>query len=93
MLISFGVYLFSLIILLPSFNHGLVGKIIHEELFLLIIFFLYLKMIYIKFIFKNISLSHLIFISYFAIYLIGSIYFKHYAFSSYEEWNIFLNAQ
>jgi len=86
----------SLIILLPVIIIYSLPKILGQEYvepLILIIFFLYLKTDLHKIYFKNISLSHLIFISYFAIYLIGSIYFKHYAFSSYEEWNIFLNAQ
>jgi|GEM_PF-6780653 len=46
-----------------------------------------------KIYFKNISLSNFIFLSYFTIYLAGSIYFKHFAFDSYEKWKIFLNVQ
>jgi hypothetical protein len=86
----------SLIILLPVIIIYTLPKLLHQEYvepLILIIFFLYLKTDLHKIYLKNISLSHLIFISYFAIYLIGSIYFKHYAFSSYEEWKIFLNAQ
>ena len=86
----------SLIILLPVIIIYSLPKILGQEYvepLILIIFFLYLKTDLHKIYFKNISLSHFIFISYFAIYLIGSIYFKHYAFSSYEEWKIFLNVQ
>jgi hypothetical protein len=86
----------SLIILLPVIIIYSLPKLLSQEYvepLILIIFFLCLKTDLHKIYFKNISLSHFIFISYFVIYLIGSIYFKHYAFSSYEEWQIFLNAQ
>ena len=86
----------SLVILLPVIIiYGLPNLLSQEyvEPLILIIFFLYLKTDLHKTYSKNISLSHFIFISYFAIYLIGSIYFKHYAFSSFEEWKIFLNTQ
>ena len=63
----------------------------HEPLILLM-FFLTLKTNLQKIYFKNISLSNFIFLSYFTIYLAGSIYFKHFAFPSYEKWLIFLNA-
>jgi len=86
----------SLIILLPIIIiYGLPKLLFQEyvEPLILIIFFLCLKTDLHKIYFKNISLSHFIFISYFTIYLIGSIYFKHFAFSSFEEWKIFLNVQ
>ena len=63
------------------------------EPLILIIFFLALKTNLHKIYFKNISLSSTIFISYFTIYLIGSIYFKHFAFDTYDKWKIFLNVQ
>ena len=65
----------------------------YVEPLILIIFFLALKTNLQTLYFKNISLSNFIFLSYFAIYLIGSIYFKHFAFDSYEKWKIFLNIQ
>ena len=86
----------SLLILLPLIiTYGLPNLLAQEyvEPLILIIFFLYLKTDLHQTYFKNISLSHFIFISYFAIYLIGSIYFKHFLFSSYEEWKIFLSTQ
>jgi hypothetical protein len=86
----------SLVILLPIIIIYGLPKLLSQEYvepLILIIFFLCLKTDLHKIYFKNISLSHFIFISYFAIYLIGSIYFKHFAFSSFEEWKIFLNAQ
>ena len=43
--------------------------------------------------FKNTTLSHSVLFSYFATYLIGSIYFKHFVFDTYEKWKIFLNIQ
>ena len=84
----------SLVILLPMIIVYCLPKLLYQEYvepLILIIFFLGLKTNLHKIYFKNISLSHFIFISYFAIYLMGSIYFKHFAFSSYEEWKIFLN--
>ncbi len=86
----------SLIILLPIIIVYCLPKLLYQEYvepLILIIFFLSLKTDLHKIYFKNISLSHFIFISYFAIYLIGSIYFKHFAFGSLEEWKIFLNVQ
>ena len=64
----------------------------YVEPLILIIFFLTLKTNLHKIYFRNISTSHIIFLSYFGIYLIGSIYFKHFAFQTYEEWKIFLGA-
>ena len=86
----------SLVILLPIIIIYGLPKLLYQEYvepLILIIFFLCLKTDLHKIYFKNISLSHFICISYFAIYLIGSIYFKHFAFSSFEEWKIFLNVQ
>ena len=86
----------NLIILLPIIIIYSFPKLLYQEYaepLILIIFFLSLKTDLHKMYFKNISLSHFIFISYFAIYLIGSIYFKHFAFASFEEWKIFLNSQ
>jgi len=84
----------SLVILLPILIiFGLPNLLSQEyvEPLILIIFFLYLKTDLHKIYFKNISVSHFIFISYFTTYLIGSIYFKHFAFPSREAWNIFLS--
>lgn len=64
----------------------------YQEPLILLMFFLALKTNLQKIYFKNISLSNFIFLSYFTIYLAGSIYFKHFAFPSYEKWLIFLNA-
>ena len=86
----------SLVILLPIIIIYGLPKLLYQEYvepLILIIFFLCLKTDLHKIYFKNISLSHFIFISYFTIYLIGSIYLKHFVFSSFEEWNIFLNVQ
>ncbi len=65
----------------------------YVEPLIIIIFFLFLKTNLQKMYFKNITFSNLIFLSYFTIYLIGSIYFKHFAFDSYEKWKIFLEVQ
>ena len=70
--------------------------IITQEYFeplILVIFFLALKTNLHKIYFNNISLSNFIFLSYFTIFLIGSIYFKHFAFSSLEEWYYFINSR
>ena len=84
----------NMIIILPmliiyGFTHNLYQE--YVEPLILIMFFLALNTNLHKMYFKNISLSHIIFLSYFTIYLIGSIYFKHFAFDSYEKWKIFLN--
>jgi len=86
----------NMVILLPMLIiYGFPNLLSQEyvEPLILIIFFLALKTNLQKIYFNNISLSNFIFLSYFAIYLIGSIYFKHFAFDSYEKWIIFLNAQ
>ena len=84
----------NMIIILPMLIiYGFTHKLYQEyvEPLILIMFFLALNTNLHKMYFKNISLSHIIFLSYFTIYLIGSIYFKHFAFDSYEKWKIFLN--
>ena len=63
----------------------------YVEPLILIIFFLGIKTELHKLFFKNITISNIIFLSYFSLYLIAAIYFKHFAFISYEEWKIFLN--
>ena len=86
----------NIIILLPILIIYSFPNLLYQEYvepLILIIFFLALKTNLQKIYFNNISLSNFIFLSYFAIYLIGSIYFKHFAFDSYEKWIIFLNAQ
>ena len=86
----------SLIIFLPLIIVFCFPKLIYQEYvepLILIIFFLHQKTNLHSIYFKNISFSHFIFLSYFATYLIGSIYFKHFAFTSLEEWKIFLNVQ
>jgi hypothetical protein len=86
----------SLIIFFPIIIIYGFPKLLYQEYvepLILIVFFLHLKTKLHSIYFKNISLSHFVFLSYFAIYLIGSIYFKHFAFSSFEEWKIFLKVQ
>ena len=63
----------------------------YVEPLILIIFFLVLKTGLQKIYLKNISLSNFVLISYFSGFLIGSIYFKHIAFDSWEKWKIYLN--
>ena len=85
-----------MIILLPVLIIFGFPELLYQEYvepLILVIFFLGLKTNLHKIYFKNISLSNVIFISYFGIYLIGSIYFKHFVFDSHEKWIIFLNAQ
>ena len=84
----------NMIIILPMFIIYCFTHLMYQEYvepLILIMFFLAINTNLHKIYFKNISLSHTIFLSYFAIYLIGSIYFKHFAFDSYEKWKIFLN--
>ena len=86
----------NIIILLPILIIYSFPSLLYQEYvepLILIIFFLALKTNLQKIYFNNISFSNFIFLSYFTIYLIGSIYFKHFAFDSYEKWKIFLNVQ
>ena len=82
------------IILLPLFIPYLLPNLLYQEYvepLILVIFFLALKTELHKVYFKNISFSNFVFIFYFMIYLVGSIYFKHFAFDSFEKWKLFLN--
>ena len=82
------------IVLVPLFIPYCLPQLLYQEYvepLILIIFFLALKTDLHKIYFKNVSLSNFVFLSYFAVYLIGSIYFKHFAFDSFEKWKIFLN--
>ena len=84
----------NLIIIMPIFIIYGIPLFLYQEYvepLILMMFFLAMKTNLHKIYFKKVSVSNFIFLSYFAIYLIGSIYFKHFAFSSYEEWKIFLN--
>ena len=86
----------NMVILLPMMIIYSFPNLLYQEYvepLILIIFFLGIKTNLQKVYFNNISLSNLIFLSYFTIFLIGSIYFKHFAFSSYEKWYFFLNVQ
>jgi len=65
----------------------------YVEPLILLLFFLTLKTNLHDIYFKKINLSHLIFLAYFIVYLLGSIYFKHFAFSTLQEWEIFLGVQ
>ena len=62
----------------------------YVEPLILIIFFLTLKTDLQKWYFKNISFSNFILLAYFTLYLLGSIYFKHFAFTTFELWKIFI---
>ena len=84
----------NLIIIMPIFIIYGIPLFLYQEYvepLILMMFFLAMKTNLHKIYFKKVSVSNFIFLSYFTIYLIGSIYFKHFAFSSYEEWKIFLN--
>ena len=86
----------NIVILLPLLIIYGLPKLLYQEYvepLILIIFFLALKTNLKEIYFKNILTSNLILISYFTIYLLGSIYFKHFAFPSYDEWIIFLDTQ
>ena len=86
----------NMIIILPMFIIYCFTHLLYQEYvepLILIMFFLALNTNLHKIYFKNILLSHVVFLSYFSIYLIGSIYFKHFAFDSHEKWKIFLNVQ
>ena len=85
----------NLVILIPMIIVYCFPSFMFQEYYeplILLMFFLTLKTNLQKIYFKNISLSNFIFLSYFTIYLAGSIYFKHFAFPSYEKWLIFFNA-
>jgi hypothetical protein len=85
----------NMVILLPMLIIYGFPKLLYQEYvepLILIIFFLALKTNLQKIYFNNISLSNFVFLLYFLIYLIGSIFFKHFAFDSYENWIIFLNS-
>ena len=89
--ISMGVYVFFIF---PMFIVYCSTHLLYQEYvepLILLMFFLALKTQLQKTYFNNVSFSHLIFISYFTIYLLGSIYFKHFAFGTFQEWKIFLN--
>ena len=88
----------NIIILLPmlliySFRNPYLQYQEYYEPLILVIFFLILKTNLHKIYLKNISFSNFILLSYFGIYLFGSIYFKHFIFDSLEKWKIFLNVQ
>jgi len=83
----------NIIILLPIFIiYGFPDLLYQEyvEPLILIIFFLALRTSLQKVFFNRILLSNVVFVLYFATYLLGSIYFKHVAFKNLEEWRIFL---
>ena len=86
----------NMVILLPMLIiYGFPNFIAQEyvEPLILLMFFLTLKTNLQKIYFENISSSNFIFLLYFIIYLLGSIYFKHFAFPSFEEWQIFLDTR
>ncbi len=85
----------NIIFLFPIFVLYSVPQALYQEYaepLVLIMFFLGLKTSLRETYFKKVSLSNAILLSYFSIYLISSIYFKHFAFDSLEKWRIFLNS-
>ena len=85
----------NLVILLPMLIIYGFPRFLYQEYvepLILIIFFLALKTDLQKWYFKNVSLSNFILLAYFAFYLLGAIYFKHFAFSTFEEWKIFIES-
>ena len=83
----------NMIILIPILIFFGFPRLLYQEYLeplILLVFFLGIQTDLHKIYFNKISLSNFIFISYFAIYLMGSIYFKHFAFDSFEKWQMFL---
>ena len=83
----------NIIILLPIFIiYGFPDLLYQEyvEPLILIVFFLALRTNLQKIFFSKILFSNIVLLLYFGVYLLGSIYFKHFAFKSLEEWRIFL---
>ena len=83
----------NLVILLPMLVIYGFPRFLYQEYvepLILIIFFLTLKTDLQKWYFKNISFSNFILLAYFTLYLLGSIYFKHFAFTTFEQWKIFI---
>ena len=73
----------NIVILLPILIIYGFPELLYQEYvepLILIVFFLGLKTDLHKLYFKNISFSNSILILYFAVYLVGSIYFNHFAF-------------
>jgi len=84
----------NLIILIPLFIiYGFPNLLYQEyvEPLIIFIFFLTLNTSLHKIYFSKISIYNFILLSYFTIYLLGSIYFKHFAFNTLDKWKLFLN--
>ena len=75
----------NIIILMPMLIIYALPRLLYQEYvdpLILLIFFLALKTDLHDWYFRKISFSNFIFITYFIIFLIGSIYFKHFAFDT-----------
>jgi len=86
----------NLILLMPPLLIIGCANILYQEYvepLILILFFLLVQTNLHKTYFKKIFLSNIILLSYFSIYLFGSIYFKHFRFDSFEKWLMYLNTQ
>ena len=84
----------NMIILIPMLIVYGFPRVLFQEYvdpLILLIFFLAIKTDLHKIYFEKISFSNFIFISYFIIFLIGSVYFKQFAFDSFEKWSNFLS--
>ena len=85
----------NLAILLPLFVLFSLPQSQYQEYYeplIIILFFLGFNTEMHKKFFDKMSLSNGILLTYFSIYLVGSIYFKHFTFDSLEKWKIFLNS-
>ena len=83
----------NVVFILPIFAVYGFPNLLYQEYFeplILIIFFLAFKTNLHKVYFHKPGLSCSIFLAYFATYLLGSIYFKHFAFNSLENWKNYL---
>jgi hypothetical protein len=85
----------NLFTIIPMFILFCFPKLLYQEYvepLIIIMFFLSIRTDLHKIYFKRISFSNFVFLSYFVVILAGSIYFKHFAFDSFEKWKIFLGS-
>ena len=82
------------IILIPLLLIHSLPKLLYQEYaepLILLIFFLGLNTNLHKVIFEKISRTNFIIISYFVVFLAGSIYFKHFAFETFDKWMLYIS--
>ena len=85
----------NLFTIIPMFILFCIPRLLYQEYvdpLIIIMFFLLIRTDLHKIYFKRISFSNFVFLSYFVVMLAGSIYFKHFAFDSFEKWKIFLGS-